>query len=146
MIIRRMTELDLEQVWSIEKENFTCPWSKGSFLNSLLDENHIYLVAESQGSILGYCGMWNILGEGNITNVAVKKSYWNQKIGKQLMVKLLELGEENGVLDVTLEVRVNNTSAIHLYSSLGFKNVGIRKNFYEKPVEDAIIMWYHKED
>lgn len=144
MIIRKMTELDLEQVCLIEQESFSDPWSKGTFVNSLSNANEIYIVAEEDNVILGYCGMWNIVGEGNITNVAVKSDYRGKKIGKALVTRLLELGEELGVYDFTLEVRVGNKSAIALYEKLGFEQAGVRKNYYVMPTEDAIIMWYHK--
>lgn len=144
MIIRNMTEGDLEQVCKIEQESFSDPWSRGTFVNSLCNPNEIYIVAEENDVILGFCGMWNIVGEGNITNVAVKRDYRGKKVGKALVIRLLELGEELEVYDFTLEVRVGNQSAIALYEKLGFEQAGIRKSYYTMPTEDAIIMWYHK--
>ena len=139
--IRPMREVDLEQVKMIENETFSLPWSKQSFYEGMLKENTIYLVAVKEKKIVGYCGLWNILGDAEITNVAVGKEYRNHKIGRTMLGELLLKGKEQGVKAFTLEVRESNLSAIHLYESLGFQSVGIRKDFYEKPRENAIIMW-----
>jgi len=144
--IREMTEYDIEQVGEIEESIFSMPWSGKSFQEALNKENTIYLVAESDGKILGYCGLWNIIGEGEITNVAVRSEYRRKKIARALLEQLLATGKEKGVEAFTLEVRESNTGAILLYESLGFVHEGIRKNFYEKPQENAIIMWKRQLD
>ncbi len=141
MQIRRMNRDDITQVCAIENSTFSHPWSEESFLDAVNAEKDIYLVAEEEGSICGYCGLWGIAGEGQITNVAVSEQYRNKGYAGQLLCCLLQLGKEAGLYDFTLEVRVSNAPAIHLYHKLGFKDAGIRKDFYEKPKEDAIIMW-----
>jgi len=141
MMIRKMTEADLSDVCSIEQETFSEPWSEEDFRNSLLEEKNGYLVAEIDNKIVGYCGCWGIAGEGDIYNVAVKKEYQRQQIGRSLLTKLIEISMERGITAFTLEVRASNAPAIQLYESLGFEQAGIRKDFYSKPKEDAVIMW-----
>ena len=141
MNIRAMQEEDLEQVCAIECDNFTMPWSRESFLDSIHNSNYIYLVAEQKQKIVGYCGIWGIVGEGQITNVSVKKTFQRQGVANTLLGACLEKGNEMGLASYTLEVRESNCGAIALYEKLGFQQVGIRKNFYDKPKEHAIIMW-----
>lgn len=145
MIIRQMEERDIEQVYQIEKESFTRPWTYQDFEESIDNANSLYLklylVAEEDGIISGYCGLWGIAGEGQINNVAVKKEYRGKHVGFYMLNSLIELGLANNLIAFTLEVRVSNYSAIKLYHNLGFEDVGIRKNFYDYPKEDAIIMW-----
>lgn len=141
MIIRNMQKADLLQVASIEKENFSIPWSLESFEESMRLEHTIYLVAEEEGNIMGYCGMYRVFNEGEIVNVAVAEAYRRRQVATQL---LEELFLESRTLDVDnffLEVRQSNEPAIQLYKKLGFTQAGIRKNFYEKPRENAIFMW-----
>ncbi|MBP1756266.1 MAG: hypothetical protein H6Q59_2664 [Firmicutes bacterium] len=141
MEIRRMTEADLEQVCAIENETFSDPWSKDDFRNSLLDDKNDYLVVDIDGTIAGYCGFWGVMDEGDIFNVAVKKEYRRQHIGADMMKALIEKGRARGIASFTLEVRYSNEPAIRLYEDLGFQRAGIRKDFYSKPKEDAVIMW-----
>lgn len=143
MDIRTMQERDLEQVCAIECDNFSMPWSRQSFLDSIHNSSHIYLVAEQQQQILGYCGIWGIVGEGQITNVSVKKSFQRQGVASALLGACLAKGNEMGLASYTLEVRESNFSAIALYEQFGFEHAGVRKNFYDKPKEHAIIMWKH---
>lgn len=149
MIIRQMKLSDIEQVYKIERETFSMPWSKKDFETAVKDENlnyfNIYLVAEEQ-EILGYCGLWGVAGEGQINNVAVKAECRNKNIGKAMLQKLMEIGKEKELDSFTLEVRVSNVSAIKLYHNLGFIDAGIRKGFYDSPKEDAIIMWLESID
>ncbi len=141
ILIREMRESDVDQVCILEKEAFSMPWNKDSFLDMIKNENAIYLVAEENELILGNCGLINMAGEGEIVNVTVKKEYRNQKIAFNMMTELLEQGKQVGIKEFALEVRVSNETAIHLYENLGFHSEGIRKNFYVKPREDANIMW-----
>lgn len=141
MIIRNMQEKDLEQVCKIEKENFSKPWKFNDFLTSVHNLDHIYLVVENESEIIAYCGLWKVAGEGQINNVAVKKAYWNKHIANSMLKQLIYLGKKADLVSFTLEVRVSNLSAIKLYHNLGFLDSGIRKNFYEDPTEDGLIMW-----
>lgn len=117
------------------------PWHRESFQEMIEDKNACYLVALQQEEVVGACGLRNIVGDGEVTNVVTKKAYQNRGIGATLLNQLFSIGRTMGVEAYTLEVRVSNRPAIHLYQKLGFKEEGIRKNFYEKPREDALIMW-----
>lgn len=139
---RLMTKQDIEQVSEIEKATFTQPWSEAAFRDSLNREDTIYVVAYEENAVVGYCGLWNIVNEGNINNVAVSQKYRGQQIGFEMLTKLIELGNTQNIEAYTLEVRKSNEAAIKLYEKLGFVNEGIRKNFYDNPIEDAFIMWY----
>lgn len=139
-----MKEEDLYEVHQIEKESFTMPWNYEDFKEAIAPNNYyqkLYLVAEKQGEIIGYCGLWAIAGEGQINNVVVKKEYRGKHIGYEMLQTLIKLGLKNNLIRFTLEVRLSNTPAIKLYHNLGFEDAGIRKNFYDFPKEDAIIMW-----
>ena len=141
MKVRCMRKEDVEQVASIEQVLFSKPWSKKDFLDALAKEENIYLVAEEQERILGYCGVWGVAGEGQITNVAVRKEYQGRGIATALFTYLFEEGSRKQLYAYTLEVRVSNQKAIGLYEKLGFFSKGIRKDFFELPREDAVIMW-----
>ena len=141
MEFRRMREEDLEQVAEIEQSIFSMPWKKEDFLESLNNPSNVYIVASENTTIYGYCGMWGVLEEGQINNVAVRKDFQGKGIGFQMVQFLLEEGYKQGLENFTLEVRESNQSAIHIYEKAGFESAGIRKNFYEKPRENAVIMW-----
>lgn len=141
MEIRKMTENDLPKVCEMEQEIFSQPWSEEDFRNSMNDENNGYFVAGLEGNVVGYCGYWGIAGEGDIYNVAVKKEYRGQKIGYSMLSALIKDAAGRGITSLTLEVRLSNAAAIHLYEALGFECAGVRKDFYTKPKEDAVIMW-----
>ena len=141
--IRRMQTEDLTQVCEIEKENFSVPWSERSFSESMARRDTVFLVALVSEEVAGYLGCYCIAGAGEITNVAVKKSFRRQGIGGMLLQKLFEEGVTFDTQEFFLEVRESNEPAIRLYSRQGFIKEGIRKNFYEKPVENALIMWKH---
>ena len=139
--IRKMRVEDIDQVAVIEKEAFSIPWTKEG-LRSFFDRDDTqYLVAEKEGEILGYCGYLAVIDEADILNVAVKSEYRGQHIGTELVKRLIEEGQKAGIFRFTLEVRQSNSCAIHLYEKAGFVAAGIRKNFYEKPIEHAVIMW-----
>lgn len=141
MVIRPMEERDIPFVFEIECRIFSKPWSKEDFNKSIQDPHNIYLVVEQDSHIIAYCGLWGVLEEGQINNVAVESSYRNRGIGRKMLQKLIEIGRNQGLTSFTLEVRVSNQSAITLYHGIGFQDAGIRKNFYEVPTEDALIMW-----
>lgn len=147
MNIRLMTEEDVDSVVQIEQQLFSKPWTKQDFINSMSDRHNIYVVAEDEKQeVIGYCGIWGVLDEGQITNVAVRPDAQGQGIGYEMLSELLRIGKNEGLQQYTLEVRVSNSRAISLYKRLGFEEEGIRKNFYEKPVEDGIIMWLRESE
>lgn len=141
MIIRELKETDVEAVSKIEQEVFSMPWSPKDFLEMVEADYAYYYVAEEDGEIAGCCGIRNIAGEGEITNVVVAEKFRRRGIGRALMEYMLKEAPLHGIGDATLEVRVSNAPAIRLYESLGFKSEGVRPDFYDKPREDALIMW-----
>lgn len=148
MIIRPMELRDVEAVAEIERICFTTPWSEKAYRDTLANENALYLVAETEDTktLVGMCGVLKIIDEGDISNVAVHPDYRRKNIAKQMMKELLARGQSFGIDAFTLEVRAGNEAAVKLYEDLGFRTEGVRKRFYDKPVEDALIMWKRKED
>ncbi|EPZ44192.1 hypothetical protein N007_11755 [Alicyclobacillus acidoterrestris ATCC 49025] len=142
VVIRRMLLQDLDQVLQVERRAFTAPWSRAAFLGELV-ENKLarYVVAELDGRVVGYGGLWLILDEGHVTNIAVDPDYRGRKLGDKLLRTLMSLCAANGGRKMTLEVRVSNTVAQNLYRKYGFERVGLRKGYYTDNKEDAIIMW-----
>lgn len=138
--IREMQLDDLEGVMEIENDNFSKPWTETGFFSFLIRNDTLFLVAEEEEKILGYCGVVMAADEGDITNVAVSKQYQNQGIGRMLVGELIQRTGELGVARLFLEVRSSNQPAIHLYRKMGFEENGMRKNYYEAPVEDALLM------
>ena len=140
MQIRPMTKEDCVQVAAIEATSFSVPWSLKAFTETVEKENFRYFVAEEEGEIIGYCGFLFVLDEAEIPNVCVKSSARKRGVGKQMMSVLMEEAKKLGMAVLYLEVRESNTPARALYKSLGFEDNGIRKNFYEHPVEHAVLM------
>ncbi|WP_455721318.1 ribosomal protein S18-alanine N-acetyltransferase [Agathobacter sp.] len=146
MIIRPMEPEDTDSVAQIEKDSFSQPWSRQGFLDAMDLPQNIILVAEEDGEILGYQCTYVSFDEGELTNIAVKRTARGQGVGQHLIRKLQEKAVESGVERIVLEARVTNDTAIALYEKMGFINLGIRKNLYEHPVEDGVIMSYTAED
>lgn len=138
--IRKMCEQDIDEVEQIEKEIFSVPWSAKSFSDACKNENNIYLTCIIDDEVAGYCGLWTVLGEGNITNMAVSHKHRRKGIGRALMQEMEKRGREKEVSVFFLEVRESNSAARALYEGLGYEQIGVRKRFYEKPVESAVIM------
>ena len=138
---RRMRESDLEGAARLEKRYFSVPWTREQLGESLQSGQYLFLVAEENGQVAGYAGLLRVMDEGDVTNVVVDEAYRGKGLGTRLMAALLEEGRGCGMKEFTLEVRVSNQRAIRLYESLGFVQEGTRKRFYERPVEDALIMW-----
>lgn len=140
--IRRATVEDIENIYLVEKLSFTKPWTKESFINELTTNKFAnYSVVEVGGKIVGYAGMWMILDEAHITNVAIHPDYRGQKLGELMMRYLIAVAKNLGATSMTLEVRLSNQVARNLYRKLDFKEQGIRKNYYADTMEDALIMW-----
>lgn len=146
MLIRKMTNEDIEEVWKIEKLSFSMPWSQNGFKEALSMKDNILLVAEEEGVIKGYACTYVSFDEGELTNIAVLPNARNTGVAKLLISTLKLEALKKGVSRIVLEVRVSNESARHVYKQFGFDELGIRKNFYEQPVEDAMIMSCTLED
>ena len=140
MQIRIATLEDLEGIHQVESVSFNDPWSKQSFSDELNNPMTTYLVAEQDKDILGFVGMWEVVGEGQITNVAVHTKARKRGIGKALIDALVDYSKSRKLEVLLLEVRESNEPAKSLYSLNGFKEIGKRKNYYTKPTEDALLM------
>lgn len=139
---RTMELGDIPDVMVIEHESFSLPWSEEAFRNELT-LNHFarYLIMEMDGQPVGYAGMWTIVDEAHITNIAVRTAFRGQRLGERLLRRLMEWAGELGMERMTLEVRATNRVAQSLYSKLGFVPAGVRKGYYSDNQEDAVIMW-----
>lgn len=140
-MVRELQEGDIEEVSRIESLSFSMPWSAKDFRDLLSRSYCTYLVALAEGKIVGCCGYTDSCHEATIDNVVVDPAYRNQGVAQAMLRKLIDTGRDAAVEAFTLEVRVSNQTALHLYEKFGFRSEGIRPNFYEKPTEDANIMW-----
>lgn len=138
--VLKMEEAHIRGVFEIEKECFSSPWSEDGIRSELENSNARFFVAEYNGDVLGYAGMHTVCGECYIANIAVHGTYRKKGIASTLLEKLEETAKKENGEFITLEVRKSNENAIRLYSRLGYKEVGVRKNYYSKPTEDAVLM------
>ena len=137
-----MGSKDIDSVAEIEKEIFPHPWSKQSFYTEI-NENNIayYIVAVKDNTIIGYGGLWHIINEMHITNIAVKNEFRGLGIGKGLVCELINFAQKDELTtSISLEVRRSNFAAQSLYRKYGFAVIGIREKYYEDNKEDAYIM------
>lgn len=137
--ISAMTLPDLDSISDILTCEFDDFWNYNLFKSELENKNSMYIVAKLNNQIVGFAGIWFSVDDIHITNIVVKKNCRNQKIGSLMFNNLIELCENRTQKSITLEVNSNNIPAQKLYQKFGFKNVGIRKKYYNN-TEDAIIM------
>ena len=130
----------IEQLEQIEQACFSMPWTREQLESQLPDSCHVFIAAESGKAVLGYVGMMYIIDEGYISNVAVAPEYRRQGIADALIDELMGRAAALNLAFVTLEARQSNSPAIALYKKHGFVPVGVRKNYYELPKEDAVLM------
>lgn len=145
LIVRKAGTRDTEAIAELEKLCFSRPWSYEAVYYDVAENKlSFYLVAETEGKVVGYAGIWKIADEGHITNVAVSPEYRRKGVGDALVGVMLKATEDAGVKAHTLEVRRGNEAAIRLYEKRGFKAEGVRRGYYEDNGEDALIMWRRK--
>ncbi len=143
--VREMTAEDIDDAYNLEQMNLGKEaWNKKQLLDALTRDDTIYLVAEKAGRIVGLCGVQNISGEGEITNVSVSPDTRREGVAYKMLRQLLERGKGIGIESYTLEVRAANAPAIALYERLGFVSEGVRPGFYDEPKDDAVIYWKRK--
>lgn len=136
-----MTAADVDAVHEIETACFKTPWSKDSFMHEITENQCArYVVVREDGRAIAYAGVWFILDEGHITNIAVHPDKRGQGYGEMVTRAMIQLAADSGMNVMTLEVRRSNEAAQHLYHKLGFIDVGYRKRYYEN-TEDALIMF-----
>lgn len=137
LFIRKMREEDIETVSMIEKESFSNPWLNEFFNIGL---NHDSYVAVMDNAVIGYICALQVLDECTITNICTQTRYRRQGIAMFLMNEIFKMMDKRLVKFYYLEVRASNVSAIHFYRKLGFVEIGIRKSYYQNPIEDALVM------
>ncbi|XID92870.1 ribosomal protein S18-alanine N-acetyltransferase [Paenibacillaceae bacterium WGS1546] len=139
---RLMNVDDIPAIVDIEREAFTAPWSAEAFRNELTNNLFAkYMVMERKGDIVGYGGMWLIIDEAHVTNIAIRERYRGRGFGHALLKQLMKTAHYLGARRMTLEVRVSNDTAQSLYRKMGFVPSGVRPNYYSDNLEDALIMW-----
>ena len=138
--IERMTLEHLKQIEENIEEEFDKFWNKEVLKSELDNPASSYIVAlDENKNVVGYAGIWQPLEEAHITNIVTKKDKRQNKIGTKMIEKLIDMAKERKLNDITLEVNVNNLPAINLYKKYQFKEVGLRKKYYNN-IDDAIIM------
>jgi ribosomal-protein-alanine N-acetyltransferase len=139
---RQMELVDIPAVVDVEYQSFPIPWTAAAFRNELTNNMLAkYMVLTINGVVAGYAGMWLIVDEAHVTNVAIHPDFRGQGLGEQLMHELGRVAAYMGMRAMTLEVRVSNVRAIRLYTKMGFEEAGVRKGYYSDNGEDALVMW-----
>ncbi len=141
--IEKMATIDLQEVIAIERDVFPSPWTKEMFYSELIDNplSSSFIVKEKE-QIIGYIFFWDVAGEFHLMNIAIHRKWHRRGVGEALLKWLFQIGKQRGVRGITLEARASNFPARLLYKKLGFYEVGIRKNYYHSPMEDAILLAY----
>jgi ribosomal-protein-alanine N-acetyltransferase len=135
-----MTIEHIPQIAALERACFSRPWSEESLQGELWNDSAVVIVAEGEdGTVLGYAGLQTVLDEGYINNVAVDEKFRRQGVADELIAAFVRFGQAK-LAFLTLEVRASNAPAIGLYAKHGFVEVGRRKNYYDDPKEDALLM------
>lgn len=138
--IRELRREDIDAVVAIETEAFTTPWQAETF-EGLMDRDGVELIVMADaGAVIGYAVLWCILDQGELANLALTTSRRGAGLGAHLLRHVLALAGSRGIEKLFLEVRASNRPAIELYHRFGFEDVGIRRRYYERPVEDARVM------
>ncbi|CQR47441.1 Amino-acid acetyltransferase [Paraliobacillus sp. PM-2] len=140
--IRKMTINDIDQVRKIEKESFSIPWTEDIYQKELTQNSYAnYYVIEKDKQIIGFCGLWIVIDEAQITNIAISPRYRGLGYGSSLFQYIINQAILAGSVRLSLEVRLSNLVAQKLYRKFGLKPAGIRKNYYTDNNEDAMVMW-----
>jgi len=139
-MIRKMTLEDLPQVLNLEKELFSSPWSEKNYIYELEENPYGHYVVLEEDEIEGYLGLWLNEDSLQITTLGVDSGQQNKGYGQTLVAYAIDFAKKNRVSVITLEVRISNLKAIHLYEKNGFKKVALRKQYYSHPDEDAVLM------
>lgn len=146
IVLAPMRRRHLRAVLQIEERTSTTPWSLGLFLAECRREERLYLVALDGATVVGYAGMLFVAGEGHVTTIAVDPDRHGERIGTRLLLGLMRGAIERDTGAITLEVRAGNDAALALYRRFGFAPAGVRKDYYSRPVEDALVLWLHDVD
>ncbi len=139
--IERMNSFNILGVKEISDLSFSSPWSLSSIEMELLNKNAVYIIVKLGNKVIGFGGMWIILDEGHITNIAVHPDFRGNSFGDVIVENLIKVAKDVNIAAMTLEVRSSNIAAINLYKKHNFSVEGVRKNYYDNPREDGYIMW-----
>ena len=141
VLIRPMKRDDVESVLSIESRVFTTPWQADTFLNLIgRPGSELWVMEHPVAGILAYAVLWCVLDQAELANIAVRSEYRGQGYASRLLERVLQVARDREVETIYLEVRASNTQALELYDRFGFSQVGVRKNYYDRPKEDALVM------
>jgi len=139
-----MKKEDIDQVLAIEQASFTMPWSRNLFLSEFRSPSvsmlMVALADVSVRSVIGYIVCWLVAGEVHILNLAVDRSFRRQGMAKSIVLAALKRAHQKGAKRAFLEVRSSNTAAKKLYLDLGFTGTSVRRDYYDEPIEDALVM------
>ncbi|HUF50827.1 MAG TPA: ribosomal protein S18-alanine N-acetyltransferase [Longimicrobiales bacterium] len=138
--LRDMAASDLPVVVAIERASYSVPWSEATFRGLLRRRDAELVVAISDEQVIAYACFWRVLDQGELGNVAVAKTWRGHGLGARLVAEVLDRAARRGVHEVFLEVRPSNTVARQLYERFGFIPVGRRRNYYQEPAEDALVL------
>ena len=139
--LHKMTNEDVDDILHISKLSFPISWSRKSIESELSNKLAHYSIAKIKDKIVGFGGMWTIVDESQITNIAVHPHYRGNGIASLILNELINVCENKKVTGLTLEVRKSNNIAQNLYKKFGFIHEGIRPKYYEDNGEDAFLMW-----
>lgn len=140
LAIRKMKEADIPEIARLEKEIFSDSWSEKAIKETFDQQQTLVLVAYEDKQLIGYLILYFVLEEGEIARIAVISDHRRQGVGARMLLELEDLCEDNGITKLLLDVRESNKAAISFYTSYGFVQDGIRRNFYTNPQEDGILM------
>lgn len=133
---------DLDEVHAVDIASFTAPWSKATYEKEITDNRYAhYFVIEADGELIGYAGLWIVLDDAQITNIAILPEFRGYKIGEKLFGYVVQFAIGQGAKRLSLEVRKSNKIAQSMYRKFGLVSGGIRKNYYPDNGEDAVVMW-----
>lgn len=132
----------IKEIAQLEEKCFPDPWSEDMFIQLLSNPLAVFITAQKDGEVVGYAGIYHILSEGQLMNIAVKEEYRRLGIAEKMFDFILDYAKENDIEVITLEVRKENSPAISLYEKLGFEKVGERPGYYSHPTDDAVLMNY----
>ena len=136
----------LDEIAALEKECFVLPWSREMFEEELKSNLANYFIAVDNDRLVGYAGMWKILDEGHITNIAVAADHRRAGVGQALLDRLMRVADTLEISTLLLEVRASNTAAHRFYAKNGFVDVGRRKGYYSDNGEDAVLMTLQRNE
>ena len=139
--LRLANQNDLEAIGELERKCFISPFPPTVLYEDICVSKHPYMVAELDGRVIGYGGMYVIIDEAYILNICIHPDFRGNGYGKELMRAMVSKASELGALSMTLEVRVSNAVALELYKDMGFSIEAVRPKYYEDTGEDAYIMW-----